>query len=361
MNLPTPLMTLAEATEKHTQLKLLHKVVRGVLLEIRDRQGYIALGFASFEEYGEKEWGYSKSHIHRLATAEEIQQSLSPIGDLEISESQLRPLGKVPKAARDEIYQQAKAEAEEQGKALTAKAVDVAVNNYLEKLNTAQTTIVGIESELQHTTSQLKHLDNLYQHQSKDVDKVIKEHSALVEEFNELEASIDAKAEKIADEKVAENQKAMQQQLDAEVARVEAENQAKIDEQKDIIARLKNTIAQTTQAENKVERDERYLADLQEEIDEANAALKKLTIENNDATAAKRTNHAYTGIAKALANDTKEYIDDINNISHLVDENGNPIPLYPLTADSKDYLQEVALVLSNAAQFIKHLASYEAK
>jgi hypothetical protein len=183
-----------EAHEKHTQLKALHSVARALLLEIRDRKGYLALGFSSFEEYGEKEWGYTRTYINRLANAEKIQQSISvPIGTKEIPENQLRELGKVPAELRDEIYQQAKAESEAENKEITAKLI----------------------KEKAEAVKELNHLDNLYQHQSKDVDKVIKEHSALVEEFNELEAAIDAKAEQWADIKLAEKLKIKTTELQA--------------------------------------------------------------------------------------------------------------------------------------------------
>ena len=64
--------------------------------KMRDRKGWKALGYASWEEYEEKEWDYSRQHLHRLADAAKIQLTVSPIGDKQIPEGQLRPLTQVP-------------------------------------------------------------------------------------------------------------------------------------------------------------------------------------------------------------------------------------------------------------------------
>jgi hypothetical protein len=49
-----------------------------------DRKGWKALGYASWEEYGEKEWEFSVRQLNRLATAEVTQSVLGPIGPKEI-------------------------------------------------------------------------------------------------------------------------------------------------------------------------------------------------------------------------------------------------------------------------------------
>jgi hypothetical protein len=38
------------------------------------------LGFESWEQYGEQEWGFTRQHLNRLATSAYIQNLLEPIG-----------------------------------------------------------------------------------------------------------------------------------------------------------------------------------------------------------------------------------------------------------------------------------------
>jgi hypothetical protein len=336
-------MTESEARAKHDHLKSLLNTTRTLLLEMRDRKGYLALGFATFEEYGEKEFGYSPSYIYRLAKAEEIQLSLnSPNGEL--SESQLRPLGKVPTVDRDAVYQQAKDHAEQQGKELTAKMVSEAVADYLEKLNNAQLTIERLEKINTDKNMAL---------------------TKLVEEVNDLETSIDQKAEALAAKKVAEKQAEMQKQLNERIAEVEAENQTAVSDLKLTISRLtqeKNALLSSSSLDtDKLERDERHLEELQEEINEAKASLKKLSIEQDQADAAKKYNHAVTGIVTAIGNDINDHFDSLNGLQ-CGDGDGEAnhiLPLYPLTDNTKFYLLEIARVLRNSASAIDFLLNYE--
>lgn len=335
MNTAT-LMTFEQATEKHNQLKTIHSLTRALLLEMRDKKGYLALGFSTFEEYGEKEWGYTRTYIYRIAQAEETQQSISrQIGDKEIPEGQLRPLAKITAKDRDAIYQKAKDEAEVEGKKLTAKKIEEAVAKYQQE---------KIEAE------------KIIKQQGKNLVQVVTEHKKLVDDFNELEASIDAKAEVVAEEKLKIKTTELQATLNAKVATVESEYQQTIDSQKNTIDSLTSRIKGIEQTSCTTEKDKELLADLRTQIDQAHAALQTLTIDQKEAHAAKRANHAYTGIAKALSDDVHDYIENMNSISHLVDNNGNAISLYPLTDDSKDFLQEVSRVLRNAATFIDNLA-----
>lgn len=133
-----PDMTKEEAEAKHAELKAIHSVARSMLLEMRDRKGWKALGYASFEEYGEKEWGYTRQHINRLATAYQIEKSLEPIGSKEIPENHLRPLTAIPEAERQAIWDEANRKAEEAGKERTAKMVEEAVAEYKAALEEAQ-------------------------------------------------------------------------------------------------------------------------------------------------------------------------------------------------------------------------------
>ena len=119
-------MTFDEAQAKHNELKSLHSAIRLLLLEMRDRKGWKALGFESWEQYGELEWGFTRQHLNRLATSAYIQNLVEPIGSEEIPESQLRPLTSVPDEAKIEVWQQVKSEHEK----ITAKVVHDAVDDW---------------------------------------------------------------------------------------------------------------------------------------------------------------------------------------------------------------------------------------
>lgn len=123
-----PDMTFDEAQAKHNELKSLHRAMRLLLLEMRDRKGWLALGFESWEQYGELEWGFTRQHLNRLATSAYIQNLVEPIGS-EIPESQLRPLTSVPDDAKIQIWQQVKSEHEK----ITAKTVQDAVDDWKAK------------------------------------------------------------------------------------------------------------------------------------------------------------------------------------------------------------------------------------
>lgn len=125
-----PDMTFDEAQAKHTELKSLHSAMRLLLLEMRDRKGWLALGFSSWEEYGAKEWNYSKSQLDRLATAARIEHILPPIGGEQIPESHLRPMAGLPEDVIPIIWQEANRKAEEAGKERTAKMVQEAVDDW---------------------------------------------------------------------------------------------------------------------------------------------------------------------------------------------------------------------------------------
>jgi hypothetical protein len=47
---------------------------------MREKKGYLILGFESFEKYGEARFGFSRQHLNRLADAHAIQNVIEPIG-----------------------------------------------------------------------------------------------------------------------------------------------------------------------------------------------------------------------------------------------------------------------------------------
>ena len=102
---------------------------RFYLLKMRDEKGWKALGYASFEEYGEQKRGIGKSRLYQLAQAAEVQLSLPNSTIVEKApESHLRPLAPLTADERRQVWEEASAKAAEEHKKLTAKMVQEAVD-----------------------------------------------------------------------------------------------------------------------------------------------------------------------------------------------------------------------------------------
>lgn len=123
-------MTRDEAERSNLAIKAGILSIRALLLDMRDRKGWKALGYESFDAYGRDELGYEKSHLYRLAETAEIERSIgfSPIGE-KAKESQLRPLAPLSNEERQKVWEEATARAEEESRKLTAKIVQEAVEN----------------------------------------------------------------------------------------------------------------------------------------------------------------------------------------------------------------------------------------
>lgn len=121
-------MTRDEAERSNLAIKAGILSIRALLLDMRDRKGWKALGYESFDAYGRDELGYEKSHLYRLAETAEIERSIgfSPIGE-KAKESQLRPLAPLSDEERRKVWEEATARAEEENRKLTAKMVQEAV------------------------------------------------------------------------------------------------------------------------------------------------------------------------------------------------------------------------------------------
>lgn len=142
-------MTFDEAQAKHNELKSLQGAIRLLLLEMRDRKGWKALGYGSWEQYGELEWGFTRQHLNRLATSAYIQNLVEPLGSNEIAETHLPPLTSLPDDVKIEIWQQVKSEHEK----ITAKVVQDAVDKWKAKnageqnVETSNTVADAVESQ----------------------------------------------------------------------------------------------------------------------------------------------------------------------------------------------------------------------
>ena len=131
-------MTLEEARETDRLIKRHINTTRYLLLDMRDRKGWKALGYESFKEYGEKELGYQENYIHKLVSAAEIslQIGVNQGGTIvQPPESQLRPLKSVPEDVRKQIWDEATAKAEADGDKRTAKHVEMAVAEWKQRSN----------------------------------------------------------------------------------------------------------------------------------------------------------------------------------------------------------------------------------
>ena len=109
---------------------------------MRDRQGWKALGYESFKDYGEKELGYKETRIYQLVDAAEIGLQLgynSTIVESIPKESQLRPLKAVPEEERKAIWEEATRKAEEENAKLTAQRVESAVKEWKQRQQESQT------------------------------------------------------------------------------------------------------------------------------------------------------------------------------------------------------------------------------
>lgn len=129
-------MTLDEARETDRLIKRHINTTRYLLLDMRDRKGWKALGYESFKEYGEKELGYQENYIHKLVNAAEISLQIGFDQDCTIvqpKESHLRPLTQVPEEVRREIWEEATRKAQEEGVKMTAKRVEEAVAEWKQR------------------------------------------------------------------------------------------------------------------------------------------------------------------------------------------------------------------------------------
>ena len=100
-------MTAEEARECVSDIKAGIQNVGRRLLDLYERDGWLALGYDNWRMCAEEEFGYRQSHVYRLLSAASIEREISPIGENRIPESQLRPLSSLPPDAQREVWQRA--------------------------------------------------------------------------------------------------------------------------------------------------------------------------------------------------------------------------------------------------------------
>jgi len=133
MELIAPGMTRDEARGCVDAITAHMSGARAMLLELYERRGWQALGYSSWRHCVTTEFGQSEAFLYRQLAAAEVEQNLSPIGEIgALPESHLRPLVALrdePEKQR-EIYQAA-VDTAPNGK-ITAAHIHQTVREYLE-------------------------------------------------------------------------------------------------------------------------------------------------------------------------------------------------------------------------------------
>ena len=98
-------MIYKEAREVVDKINANMNNVRYLVLDLYEREGWSALGYESWRECVTAEFKNSQAYLYRQLEAAQAEKVISPIGENEIPESQLRPLTKL----RDNPEQQREA------------------------------------------------------------------------------------------------------------------------------------------------------------------------------------------------------------------------------------------------------------
>lgn len=97
------------------------------LAKIRDGKLYRET-HTTFEAYCKERWAWSRVRAHQLIESAEITETLTTVNTtLPTTERQARPLAKLPAADQPAAWDRANELAEEEGKSVTARHVEVAV------------------------------------------------------------------------------------------------------------------------------------------------------------------------------------------------------------------------------------------
>lgn len=88
-------MIYKEAREVVDKINANMNNVRYLVLDLYEREGWSALGYKSWRECVTAEFKNSQAYLYRQLEAAQAEKVISPIGENEIPESQLRPLTKL--------------------------------------------------------------------------------------------------------------------------------------------------------------------------------------------------------------------------------------------------------------------------
>lgn len=114
------------------------------LMEIRDSRLY-RVEHSTFEDYCREKWKFTKTQANRLIGAADVAKNLAPIGVIPASESQARPLTKLPAEQQPAAWEKAVEKAG--GEQPTAKQVEEAVVEVLAPEAKSQTKERDVRSD----------------------------------------------------------------------------------------------------------------------------------------------------------------------------------------------------------------------
>ena len=101
-------MTETEARECVVKINGHMNSARALLLDLYERQGWVALGYASWRECAVAEFEQTQTHLYRQLAAAEIERRISPIGEIgAIPETHLRPMAKLTPMEQPIAWQEA--------------------------------------------------------------------------------------------------------------------------------------------------------------------------------------------------------------------------------------------------------------
>jgi hypothetical protein len=79
------MMTEAEARANIQKINDLVGSVGKLLVDLKEREGWKALGYHTWTECLNQEFNESRSYLYKLMAGEEVRRDMSPIGDIEAS------------------------------------------------------------------------------------------------------------------------------------------------------------------------------------------------------------------------------------------------------------------------------------
>ena len=187
-------MTRDEAVETDRLIKRHINTTRYLLLDMRDRKGWKAMGYESFVEYGEKELGFASTHLYRLADSAEIslQIGFSPIGEKSPPETHLRPLKAVPEEERKSIWEEATRKAQEDGAKLTAQRVDDAAKEWKQRQEETQAESNERRKKIRELEEQIDLLGNQVKPEPEKVEVPPADYESIKKKAGELQAQTEA-------------------------------------------------------------------------------------------------------------------------------------------------------------------------
>lgn len=121
------------------------------LAEVRDNRMYRAT-FKTFEEYCQKRWEFNRDYASKMIMAAEVINNLSTIVDKPKTESQARPLTKLPAEKQPAAWERAQEKAKEEGKPVAARHVEAAVLEVMPKDGPEPLIVDGIKFAIENPT-----------------------------------------------------------------------------------------------------------------------------------------------------------------------------------------------------------------